>query len=209
MRKARNSFVELSSAAPIGGASYSHLEINRLLKTIAVEASAQTRRNYVDRCIPYRQNCRSLEEGCMKRAIAVVAVLITVGILSWAGMTVYRSQHTMSHDVLVKGRLALQALEHAPELHGFERTVENDHAATLFHEAEANRASDSDKRAVRFLQNYATAIHYVEVWTNDDDFCGQHHCRQLYETCKQESKMFDSGFVPSTSQCRNMAAEDK
>jgi len=115
----------------------------------------------------------------------------------------------MSQDVLVKGRLALESLERAHELTGLAHDLENDRGAKLFHEAEANRANEPDKRAVTFLQNCATATGYVETFPNDAGFCGDHHCQRLYEICKRESKMFDSGFVPSTSDCRDMAAEDK
>lgn len=145
----------------------------------------------------------------MKKAIVVLVIVIAVGILSWAGIAAYRSQHMMSHDLLVNGRLALQAIEHAHELDGFARTVENDRGYQLFHEAEANRANDSDRRALIALQHYATAIGYIQTFPNDEGFCGEHHCQLLYETCKREMKMFDSGFVPSTSHCRDMAAEDK
>ena len=145
----------------------------------------------------------------MKRAVAVLAVLVLAALLGAAGVTIYRSQHMMSHDVLVKGRLALQSIEHAHGLDGFARTVENDRGARLFYEAQASRANDSDKRALVALQNYATAIGYIQRFPNDEGFCESHHCQQLYEICKAEMKIFDSGFVPSTSDCRDMAAEDK
>jgi hypothetical protein len=145
----------------------------------------------------------------MKKAIALSVVLIVLGALTWAGVAIYRSHHMMSHDVLVNGRLALQSAERAHALDGFARTLENDRGATLFHQAEANRANDSDKRALTALQNYETAIGYIQTFPNDRGFCGEHHCQQLYEVCKGEMKMFDDGFVPSASHCRDMAAEDK
>ena len=39
-------------------------------------------------------------------------------------------------------------------------------------------------------------------------FCMDHGCKQLYEVCKEEAKMFDTGIVPRNSRCRNIADED-
>ena len=115
----------------------------------------------------------------------------------------------MSREFLVNGRLALQALERAHEVEEMRRDLGSMRAGMLFQEAKANRANDPDGRALTFLQNYATAMHYIQIFPHDAGFCGPHRCQQLYEICKQESKMFDDGFVPSASQCRDIAAEDK
>jgi len=138
-------------------------------------------------------------------------ILASLGVLLmiFAGVMIYRSQHEMSRGFLVNGRLALQALERAHEVEGDARDLGNMRTSMLFQEAKANRANDPDRRALTFLQNYATAMHYIQIFPNDAGFCGSHRCQQLYETCKQESKMFDDGFVPSASRCRDIAAEDK
>jgi hypothetical protein len=141
--------------------------------------------------------------------MGVGAAILGVLLIIFAGVMIYKSQHEMSREFLFHGRLALQALERAHELEGNARDLGNMRAGALFQEVKANRANEPGGRALTFLQNYATAMHYVEIFPNEMGFCGPHHCQQLYETCTQESKMFDDGFVSSASQCRDIAAEDK
>jgi hypothetical protein len=147
--------------------------------------------------------------GSMRKTMVVGVVLIGVGILSWSAFAIYKSQHTMSRDFLVRGRLALEGFDRVHESDASDNDLANARANMLYHDAAANRANSSDKLALTALQNYATVIGYVHIFPKDSGFCAAHHCQQLYEICKSEMKMFDSGFVPSTSQCRDISAEDK
>jgi hypothetical protein len=124
----------------------------------------------------------------------------------------------ISRDYQIAGRRCLSAIEHWKEVEYENRDVAELRVNADCSEANNHRDNEWDTKADQFLKNYATAVHYSNslhrpsyMPSGDSlaQFCREHGCDSLYEQCKKESLMFESGVAPRNSLCRNIAAEDK